>query len=75
MNRKIAIRIGLVGVMLSLGLHGVSSSGANTDDPASLESKPYPEDLLQRIRQAATMVPVELAVSIKYVKLPESHPT
>ncbi|MEE8092884.1 MAG: MBL fold metallo-hydrolase [Gammaproteobacteria bacterium] len=75
MNRKIAIRIGLVGVMLSLGLHGVSSSGANTDDPASRESKPYPEDLLQRIRQAATMVPGELAVSINFVKVAESHRT
>ena len=75
MNRKIAIRIGLFGVMLSLGLYGVSSSGANTDDPASRESKPYPEDLLQRIRQAATMVPGELAVSINFVKVAESHRT
>ncbi len=75
MNTKIAIRIGLVGVMLSLGLHSVSSFGANTDDPASRESKPYPEDLLQRIRQAATMVPGELAVSINFVKVAESHRT
>jgi len=75
MNTKIAIRIGLVGVMLSLGLHSVSSFGANTDDPASRESKPYPEDLLQRVRQAATMVPGELAVSINFVKVAESHRT
>jgi glyoxylase-like metal-dependent hydrolase (beta-lactamase superfamily II) len=75
MNTKISVRIGLVGVMLSLGLHSVSSFGANTDDPASRESEPYPEDLLQRVRQAATVVPGELAVSINFVKVAESHRT
>ncbi len=75
MNTKIALRIGIIGLMLSLGLHGASSFGANADDLTPRQSEPYPEDLLQRVRQAATMVPGELAVSINFVKVAESHRT
>ena len=68
-----ALRAGLIGLMLSLGLHGVSSFGAYSDDLISRESEPYPDDLLQRVRQAATMVPGTLADSINFVKVAESH--
>jgi glyoxylase-like metal-dependent hydrolase (beta-lactamase superfamily II) len=68
-----ALRAGLIGLMLSLGLHSVSSFGAYSDNLISRESEPYPDDLLQRVRQAATMVPGEPAVSINFVKVAESH--
>ncbi|MEE8543758.1 MAG: MBL fold metallo-hydrolase [Gammaproteobacteria bacterium] len=75
MNTKIALRVGLIGLMLSPGMHSVSSFGANTDDVIPRESESYPENLLQRVRQAATMIPGELAVSINFVKVAESHRT
>lgn len=75
MNTKITLRVGLIGLMLSLGMHSVNSFGANTDDVIPRESESYPENLLQRVRQAATMIPGELAVSINFVKVAESHRT
>lgn len=75
MNTRNTVRVGLIGLMLTFGSHSVSSLGANTDDLIPRESESYPEDLLQRIRQAATMVPGELAVSINFVKVAESHRT
>ena len=75
MKSKIARRVGLIGLMLCLGSHGVRSFGANTDDLIPRESESYPQDLLQRIRQAASIVPGELAVSINFTKVAESHRT
>ena len=75
MNTKIALHVGLISLMLSLGMHSVNSFGANTDDVIPRESESYPENLLQRVRQTATMIPGELAVSINFVKVAESHRT
>jgi glyoxylase-like metal-dependent hydrolase (beta-lactamase superfamily II) len=51
------------------------SFAANTDDLIPRESEPYPANLLQRVRQAATTVPGELADAINFVKVAESHRT
>ncbi len=70
-----ALHVRLLGLMLAVGLHSGSSFGTDTGDLIPRESQSYPQDLLQRVRQAATMVPGELAVSVNFVKVAESHRT
>ena len=73
MQTKKVLGIGLAGLMLAMVLRG--SLGANTDDLIPSESEPYPQDLLQRVRQAASTVPGGLATSVNFVKVAESHRT
>ena len=63
----------LLAVIVAAGLQ--NSFAANTDDLIPRESEPYPANLLQRVRQAATTVPGELADAINFVKVAESHRT
>jgi len=70
-----ALGAGLIGLISCLGLHTTSSQGANTDDLIPSESAPYPADLLPRARQAANTIPGELAVSVNFAKVAESHRT
>jgi glyoxylase-like metal-dependent hydrolase (beta-lactamase superfamily II) len=70
---KKPLGVGLLGVILSIAVQGALA--ANTDDLIPRESEPYPDDLLQRVRQAATTIPGDLAVSINFVKVAESHRT
>jgi len=70
---KNGLGVGLLGVLMAVGLQ--LSFAANTDDLIPRESEPYPANLLQRGRQAATTVPGELAVEINFVKVAESHRT
>ncbi len=65
--------VGLLAVIVTAGLQ--HSFAANTDDLIPRESEPYPANLLQRVRQAATTVPGELADAINFVKVAESHRT
>ena len=65
--------VGLLAVIVAAGLQ--HSFAANTDDLIPRESEPYPANLLQRVRQAATTVPGELADAINFVKVAESHRT
>jgi glyoxylase-like metal-dependent hydrolase (beta-lactamase superfamily II) len=70
---KNALGVGLLAVVVAAGLQ--HSFAANTDDLIPRESAPYPANLLQRVRQAATTVPGELAEAINFVKVAESHRT
>jgi glyoxylase-like metal-dependent hydrolase (beta-lactamase superfamily II) len=70
---KNALGVGLLAVIVAAGLQ--HSFAANTDDLIPRESAPYPANLLQRVRQAATTVPGELAEAINFVKVAESHRT
>jgi len=70
---KNALGGGLLAVIAAAGLQ--HSFAANTDDLIPRESAPYPANLLQRVRQAATTVPGELAEAINFVKVAESHRT
>ena len=70
---KNGLGVGLLAVMVAAGLQ--HSFAANTDDLIPRESAPYPANLLQRVRQAATTVPGELAEAINFVKVAESHRT
>ena len=70
---KNALGVGLLAVIVAGGLP--HSFAANTDDLIPRESAPYPANLLQRVRQAATTVPGELAEAINFVKVAESHRT
>jgi len=70
---KNGLGVGLLGVIVAVGLQ--HSFAANTDDLIPRESEPYPANLLQRVRQAATTVPGELAEEINFVKVAESHRT
>jgi len=65
--------VGLLAVIVAAGLQ--HSFAANTGDLIPRESEPYPANLLQRVRQAATTVPGELADAINFVKVAESHRT
>ena len=65
--------VGLLAVIVTAGLQ--HSLAANTDDLIPRESEPYPANLLQRVRQAATTVPGALADAINFVKVAESHRT
>ncbi len=75
MDTKVSPHVRLIGLMLLLGLHSISSFAAGTEDLIPLESESYPNDLLPQIRRAATTVSGELAVSINFVKVAESHRT
>lgn len=68
-----SLGVGLLAVIVAAGLQ--HSFAANTDDLIPRESEPYPANLLQRVRQAATTVPGELADAINFVKVAESHRT
>ncbi len=70
---KNALGVGLLAVIVAAGLQ--HSFAANTDDLIPRESAPYPANLLQRVRQAATTAPGELAEAINFVKVAESHRT
>jgi len=70
---KNALGGGLLAVIAAAGLQ--HSFAANTDDLIPRESAPYPANLLQRVRQAATTVPGKLAEAINFVKVAESHRT
>ncbi len=70
---KNGLGVGLLAVIVAAGLQ--HSFAANTDDLIPRESAPYPANLLQRVRQAATTVPGELAEAINFVKVAESHRT
>ena len=70
---KNGLGVGLLAVIVTAGLQ--HSFAANTDDLIPRESAPYPANLLQRVRQAATAVPGELAEAINFVKVAESHRT
>ena len=70
---KNGLGVGLLAVIVAAGLQ--HSFAANTDDLIPRESEPYPANLLQRVRQAATTVPGELADAINFVKVAESHRT
>ncbi|MCZ6475337.1 MAG: hypothetical protein O6700_03335, partial [Gammaproteobacteria bacterium] len=67
MDTKVSPHGRLIGLMLLLGLHGISSFAAGAEDLIPLESESYPNDLLPQIRRTATTVPGELAVSINFV--------
>jgi glyoxylase-like metal-dependent hydrolase (beta-lactamase superfamily II) len=70
---KNGLGVGLLAVIVAAGLQ--HSFAAHTDDLIPRESAPYPANLLQRVRQAATTVPGELAEAINFVKVAESHRT
>jgi glyoxylase-like metal-dependent hydrolase (beta-lactamase superfamily II) len=67
MTIKIALGNGLISFLLSIACYG--------DNLIPRESTPYPEDLLQRTRLAATAIPGELATTINMAKVAESHRT
>ncbi len=73
MQTKKSLGTGFIGLTFTLVLQ--ASFGANTDDLIPRESEPYPQDLLQRVRQAAGAVPGERATAINFVKVAESHRT
>jgi len=70
---KKPLGVGLLGVILSIAVQ--SALAANTDELIPRESEPYPDGLLQRVRQAADTIPGDRAVSINFVKVAESHRT
>jgi glyoxylase-like metal-dependent hydrolase (beta-lactamase superfamily II) len=70
---KYGLGVGLLVFIVSAGPQ--HSFAANTDDLIPRESESYPANLLQRVRQAATTVPGELAEAINFVKVAESHRT
>jgi glyoxylase-like metal-dependent hydrolase (beta-lactamase superfamily II) len=65
----------LIAIALSTSFYAARSDAVNTDDLIPRESVPYPEGLLERVRLAASTVPGDLAESISYVKVAESHRT
>ncbi|MBT5032345.1 MAG: MBL fold metallo-hydrolase [Proteobacteria bacterium] len=69
MALKTMLGAGLVAGLLNFGVSSVSAQ------VAEVESKPYSSDLLERVRQAATTISGELAATISFTKLAESHRT
>ena len=69
MTSKTILGAGLVGVLLSFGIYSASAQ------VAEVEIKPYPSDLLEQVRQAASKVSGELAATINFAKVAESHRT
>lgn len=57
MKKNLALVTGLIGLLLSVACY----------------SAPYPDDLLKRVRVAATAIPGELATTINMAKVAESH--
>jgi glyoxylase-like metal-dependent hydrolase (beta-lactamase superfamily II) len=76
---RILFRMGLLGLgLLGIGLFGIGSFSLNavaaeTGNLVPRESVPYPADMLQRVRLASVAVPGELATSINFTKVAESH--
>lgn len=64
---------GLFSVFLLFGEQ--NATAVETDALVPYESELYPEDLLQRVREAAQTIPGELPQSINFVKFAESHRT
>ena len=65
--------VGFLGVLLFVSAPLLLA--VDTDDLIPQESEAYPQDLLQRVRDAAGTIPGELPVSINFVKVAESHRT
>ena len=61
--------------IIAIVFFGGSLEPVNADDLVPRDSEPYPSNLLQRVRQAAAMVPGELAESINFLKVAESRRT
>jgi len=67
MQTRFALGAGLIGLLISIACY--------SDNLISREPAPYPDDLLERARLAATAIPGELATAINVAKVAESHRT
>lgn len=67
MTAKLTLGTGLISFLMSIACYG--------DNLVPRQSEPYPEDLLNRARLAATAIPGELATAINLAKVAESHRT
>ena len=67
MRKRLALGTGLISLLLSIT--------AYSDNLIPRESAPYPDNLLERTRLAATAIPGELATAINLAKVAESHRT
>ncbi len=75
MKTKLTLGAGLISLLISIACYSLISEAAVTDNLIPRQSAPYPEDLLKRVRLAATAIPGELATAINLAKVAESHRT
>ena len=73
MKTKLTLGTGLIGLLMTIPFFSPTSEAAVTDNLVPRQSAPYPEDLLARVRLAATVIPGELATEINMAKVAESH--
>jgi glyoxylase-like metal-dependent hydrolase (beta-lactamase superfamily II) len=74
-NTRLTLGTGLFSLLMSIACYSLIAEAAVTDNLVPRQSAPYPEDLLKRVRLAATAVPGELATAINLAKVAESHRT
>jgi glyoxylase-like metal-dependent hydrolase (beta-lactamase superfamily II) len=72
---KLTLGTGLFSLLISITCYSLISEAAVTDNLIPRQSAPYPENLLERVRLAATVTPGELATAINLAKVAESHRT
>jgi glyoxylase-like metal-dependent hydrolase (beta-lactamase superfamily II) len=72
---RLTLGTGLFSLLMSIACYSLIAEAAVTDNLIPRQSAPYPEDLLKRVRVAATAIPGELATAINLAKVAESHRT
>jgi glyoxylase-like metal-dependent hydrolase (beta-lactamase superfamily II) len=72
---KLTLGTGLFSLLMSIACYSLIAEAAVTDNLIPRQSVPYPENLLKRVRLAATATPGELATAINLAKVAESHRT
>ena len=75
MKTKLTLGTGVLSLLMSIVCYSLISEAAVTDNLIPRQSAPYSEDLLERVRLAATAIPGELGTAINLAKVAESHRT